>query len=373
LQKQIDELNQKISSLEKEKEYINTHQKDLKQLTDNLNKLESEKKRLEDDMKTSLEENNNIINNLDMQNIKFLEITKENENLKIQNANIILESKQLIDKQDFLNKVLKESKILEEEINQLRKTLESNKELIKRLESNFKEKESEVQKLTKLINKANEKSTLAENQLKQKYESEKELLLSQLDKLNEENINLNLAIQEKNEIIISLENKINEVELICKEKIEINEEETNKKLLEMDLHMQDLNDRVNLNNDELNSKEKQNIMMLNSKYSDLKEKCLDFVTILQTELKDFEFYADKRIFINFLIKYFDKNSNEKLKYSLLDTLANILSLDNEIRKGLYLQPINPNILSSNSNIMTDIESIPFIISKFYEYLENVDL
>jgi hypothetical protein len=137
--------------------------------------------------------------------------------------------------------------------------------------------------------------------------------------------------------------------------------------------MQDLNDRVNLNNDELNSKEKQNIMMLNSKYSDLKEKCLDFVTILQTELKDFEFYADKRIFINFLIKYFDKNSNEKLKYSLLDTLANILSLDNEIRKGLYLQPINPNILSSNSNIMTDIESIPFIISKFYEYLENVDL
>jgi len=61
-----------------------------------------------------------------------------------------------------------------------------------------------------------------------------------------------------------------------------------------------------------------------------------------------------------------------LKYSLLETLANILSLDNEGRKKLNLTSHNTQFASNiNNNFMTDIESIPFIVSKFNEYLENI--
>ena len=139
----------------------------------------------------------------------------------------------------------------------------------------------------------------------------------------------------------------------------------------MELIIDELKD--NILQGEAKFKEDNKLNTLVENYIDLKEKCLQFIRILENELKDYSYLIDQRIVINFLLKYFDKNSNEKIKFSVLDTLANILNFENEDRKKLNLPTnLNPNYSSNNKNLNLEAESVPIIIAKFSDYLDNID-
>jgi chromosome segregation ATPase len=337
---------------------------------DDLEKILSEKTNSESQLTKISSDNINLIKNIEEFNKKIIELNQDNENYKLENSKLLIEIKEITSKISSLDELSKESKDFNNKIKELTETVDLNKQLTNKLESALLEKENLIIEMKKGISESNSLVISTEAGNKNTYETENNNLKKEIDKLKEENLNLILTIQEKNEIIINLQNKEKELENACNHEIEITEEETSRKLLEMDLQIHDLKDKLVQNQE--SSREDEKVILLNSKYVDLKEKCFDFVGILQSELKDFEFYVDKRLYNNFLFKYFDKNTNEKLKYSLLETLANLLSLDNEDRKKLNLTLPNTQFASNiNNNFMTDIESIPFIISKFNEYLENI--
>lgn len=69
---------------------------------------------------------------------------------------------------------------------------------------------------------------------------------------------------------------------------------------------------------------------------------------VKNDLKDTEFLVDKRMISSILMKYFDRNSNEKLKLALLDTLANFMGYSNEERKSLGLH-VNTTVMPQNNS------------------------
>lgn len=370
----IKELKDKILSCESELE--STKAVNETQGKDDLENLRCEKNSLESQLEKLSSEKINLITDVDRLKNLVNELNQEIENHKLSNSRLLTEINESTTQS--LDEIKNESKELNNKIKEQAEAIEINKQLTSKLESSLLENDNQIKEMNKEIQEKDSLIKSAGSEFKGIFQAESyylkkeiESLKQEIDLLKEENVNLNLTIQEKNEIIINLQNKANEIEEACNLKIEIAEEETNKKLLEMDLQIQDLRDKVIQNAE--SSREDEKVNILNSKYVDLKEKCSDFVGILQCELKDFEFYVDKRLVINFLFKYFDKNSNEKLKYSLLETLANLLSFDSDDRRKLNLTTLNNNQFSSNhnNNVMTDIESIPFIISKFNEYLENI--
>jgi len=334
--------------------------------TNNIKKLH-----LESDDENYKLENNKLIKDIEELKNKIVELNKENENFKLENSKLVKEITEFSSNKKNIDEYINESNELKLQINDLKNSIENKKQEYEKLEISLNEKDNLIKNLNDQGIKKDQPTIIKEDNLQNNYETENKKLNSEIEKLKEDNLNLNLTIQEKIEIIINLENKVKETEISCENKIYIKEEESHKKLLEMDLQIQDLKDKIF--NSEQNSREDENFKLLNSKYVDLKEKCSDFVGILQSELRDFEFYVDKRLVVNFLLKYFDKSSNEKLKYSLLETLANILDLDTDDRKKLNLSSINNNQYSLNSkdNFPTEIETIPFIISKFNEYIENL--
>lgn len=81
----------------------------------------------------------------------------------------------------------------------------------------------------------------------------------------------------------------------------------------------------------------------------------DLIKKVQNDLKNTEFLIDKRVISSVLVNYFDKNNNEKIKESLLETLSNIMQYSNDDRKKMGLKPISiPKKDSDHSDRLKDI-------------------
>ena len=83
----------------------------------------------------------------------------------------------------------------------------------------------------------------------------------------------------------------------------------------------------------------------------IKKQADDVLQTLKLDLKDSEFYLDKRIISRFVFKYFDKDSNESLKYAVLDAFANFFGYNNDERKAIGLK--QTNFISSNTNLASE--------------------
>ena len=76
---------------------------------------------------------------------------------------------------------------------------------------------------------------------------------------------------------------------------------------------------------------------------------------VNNDLKDTEFLIDKRVISSVLVNYFDKNTNDKIKENLLETLSKIMEYSNEDRKKMGLKPIN--IPQTNKNEKDQFQSV----------------
>lgn len=72
----------------------------------------------------------------------------------------------------------------------------------------------------------------------------------------------------------------------------------------------------------------------------MKKEGEDLMKKVQNDLKNTEYLIDKRVISSVLVNYFDKNNNEKIKESLLETLSNIMQYSNDDRKKMGLKPIS---------------------------------
>ena len=93
---------------------------------------------------------------------------------------------------------------------------------------------------------------------------------------------------------------------------------------------------------------------------------------IKNELVDYEYLIDRRVISNLLLKYFDKSADSKLKLALLDTLANIMGYDNDLRKkmGLAMKDTGPNSRRA-SNSTSQCENILDNLMEMARFLESL--
>lgn len=90
---------------------------------------------------------------------------------------------------------------------------------------------------------------------------------------------------------------------------------------------------------------------------------------VKNDLKDTEYLIDKRMISNILMKYFDRNSNDKLKLALLDTLANFMGYDNEERKKMGLA-VNNTMMVANTNNNATTDKLKDLSDDIYNFILN---
>lgn len=88
---------------------------------------------------------------------------------------------------------------------------------------------------------------------------------------------------------------------------------------------------------------------------DIKKEMDNLIKKVNNDLKDTEFLIDKRVISSVLVNYFDKNTNDKIKENLLETLSKIMEYSNEDRKKMGLKPIN--IPQTNKNEKDQFQSV----------------
>ena len=88
----------------------------------------------------------------------------------------------------------------------------------------------------------------------------------------------------------------------------------------------------NINIDELQTKivqiEIEN-KKLKEKNKEIKQYSEEIVKRIKNESKDCEYLIDKRMISSILFKYFVRYTNNSIKYSLLETLANLMNYNND--------------------------------------------
>ena len=94
---------------------------------------------------------------------------------------------------------------------------------------------------------------------------------------------------------------------------------------------------------------------LKKKEIDIKKEMDNLIKKVNNDLKDTEFLIDKRVISSVLVNYFDKNTNDKIKENLLETLSKIMEYSNEDRKKMGLKPIN--IPQTNKNEKAQFQSV----------------
>jgi hypothetical protein len=119
-------------------------------------------------------------------------------------------------------------------------------------------------------------------------------------------------------------------------------------------------------NDKISMLENENKRLKDQKYF-MKKQADDLLQTLKSDLKDSEFYLDKRIISRFIFKYFDKNSNNSLKLAVLDALANFFGYNNDERKAIGLN--SSNFISSNTHLAA--EKIKVLIEVLSNFIINL--
>ena len=215
-----------------------------------------------------------------------------------------------------------------------------NENLKKQIEL-YKEKTINMEKMSANLKEQDSQLIIKENEiikLKKSYEEleeffenlkkEKENLIQenqkQINKLLDEKNDLNKIIEEKNKKISEFgDNKnINQIN-----------NEQNKETYE------ELSHKVfNLELDNTNLKEQNNKLVKINK---------DLVIKLQNENKNYEKVVDKTMISSMLIKYFNPDTPNSIKNSLLETIANFLEYTDEERVQIGLNSKSTNGQGSN--------------------------
>ena len=108
----------------------------------------------------------------------------------------------------------------------------------------------------------------------------------------------------------------------------------------------------NINIDELQTKivqiEIEN-KKLKEKNKEIKQYSEEIVKRIKNESKDCEYLIDKRMISSILFKYFDPYTNNSIKYSLLETLANFMNYNNDERYQLGLSSKSNDIQIGSKN------------------------
>ena len=311
------------------------------------------------------------------ENKKELETKIFNLEEKLKSLNNNIEKMQIDGKKAFevenklneiINNLEKEKNELEEKNNKLKK--ESEEFINERI--NFeKENLTHIEKEKKLNEEKEEIENKNENLNKEIIitKNENERLKKEIEELNKD-IQLysenNFTINEKNEEISKktieidklissykiLEDEKNNLEKQKNEEIEIYK----KQILQMTNEIaeeKEKNNQSNQNEDiekiyiskifslesQLNKLQEENLN-LKKKEEDNKKEMDNLIKKVNFDLKNTEYLIDKRVISSVLVNYFDKNANDNVKQSLLETLSSLMDYSNEDRKKMGLKPIN---------------------------------
>jgi len=285
---------------------------------------------LENLLRDSKLENEKLHNKLKSFNTQHEELTKEKNTLKEKILNIT--------QQCDLFKV--ENLELSD---QNQKNLSDNQILRQRLDSLLKEKDelsNKISELEKLKNSLNEKSDLIKIKEQEiiKLNNTHADLEDFIENLkSEKEQNTEIFKKQIMEMAIEIET-LKETNRLHEDRLQ-NEPELNKNIEDLEKMITDLE----LENKHL--KEQKDKM---KKYSE------EILLKVKNDLKETEYLVDKRMISNLILKYFDVSTSEKLKYALLDTLANFMAFNNSERRQIGLGVLNNNNqVKTTSNASTD--------------------
>ena len=178
------------------------------------------------------------------------------------------------------------------------------------------------------------------------------------------------------------ENATKEKEIIsseAKEKInELNNLNDNlkKENIKLENTIKELNEKNNYNNQNINIDELQSKITqieienkkLKDKNQEMKKYSEEIVKRIKIESKDSEYLIDKRMISSILFKYFDPYTNNSIKNSLLETLANFMNYNNDERYQLGLSSKSNDILVGSKNNNKD--KLKKIGDELYDFITN---
>ena len=344
---------------------INTLNKNNKILSELNNNLKLSKDILDDSKKNDLEKYEILNKNIQKLQQECRDFNKLEKMLKenLENTeNYLKETK--LENEKLSNKLKTLNNLYEELSNEKKNLIEKNSSLVQQME-NFKMENTEI------LEQNTQRETLIRN-LNDKLEistREKIELLSQVSEIKK----LNDLIAEKNSL---LENKNLEIEKMRTsyseleefiENLKIEKEQLTdmykKQLFELNSEVENFTENIRIQEDHKNSEKNNKFEELDKQITDLelenkylkeqkdkmKKYSEEILLKVKNDLKDTEFLIDKRMISNILIKYFDKNTNDKIKSALLDTLANFMGFNNEERAQLGLYYNNSACVNNENN------------------------
>ena len=344
---------------------INTLNKNNKILSELNNNLKLSKDILDDSKKNDLEKYEILNKNIQKLQQECRDFNKLEKMLKenLENTeNYLKETK--LENEKLSNKLKTLNNLYEELSNEKKNLIEKNSSLVQQME-NFKMENTEI------LEQNTQRETLIRN-LNDKLEistREKIELLSQVSEIKK----LNDLIAEKNSL---LENKNLEIEKMRTsyseleefiENLKIEKEQLTdmykKQLFELNSEVENFTENIRIQEDHKNSEKNNKFEELDKQITDLelenkylkeqkdkmKKYSEEILLKVKNDLKDTEFLIDKRMISNILIKYFDKNTNDKIKSALLDTLANFMGFNNEERAQLGLYYNNSAGVNNENN------------------------
>ena len=280
-------------------------------------------------------ENNDLstkVKKLSLSNEQFIKDANENQ-VKIDQLSskvdlYKVENSDLINKINEKTKIEKESQLKLNKLNfmydDITKKLKSMSEYKEKYEELFKDISKKENEITKLSNNYKELNEIIENN-RLKHDNEIQLHQFNISELSESNRKYIDLIEEVNEELNKYKNN-DKITLDLSEKNELD-----KRLFELDLENKHLKE----------TREK------------MKKYCDEILEKTKLELADKKYLIDRRVVSNHVLKYFDKNTDWKIKGFIIETLANIFEYNNEERNKIGLAPSKYNKVNNSTS---DIDS-----------------
>jgi chromosome segregation ATPase len=337
------------------------------------------------------------INDLKSAHLNQLEELKANNNstlIQINKEKVTLESK-LKEKDLEIESFNKEITNLKDKIQNFEYDVENQNKSNIDSEGKIVQLNSEISGLkTELNNLRSQKDEIEIDYTKIKTnsikkEEEVKILLKNIEDKQQNLDNFELDIQEKSEMLIFKEKEIVKMQNKHKEDLEMCEESYQKKIFEWQNKVEDLTEKLsqldtenheisfsNKNSggeDKPGNTEKPSETNIQEKLEFVKNTCKEFIIKMNNDITEYENYIDKRIINSIFLKYFDKGSNEKIKISLLETLANIMGYDNDDRRkiGLSMKDNYNSNSARQGNSEAGIEELLERLGEFYKFIENI--
>lgn len=302
---------------------INKLQEENKDYSENEKILKSKLNKIQTEIVEIKSEKDKILEKLKSLNKIYEDISIEKRDLIERNVNLVQQMDNFkIENIEIVEKISKNEKII--------KNLKDKNEILLKEKEELMKQINEIRYLNDLIADKNQEILIKENELEKIR-----LAYSELERFIE-SLKLEKEIsqnQHKNKI----ENLLSELEY-SKKLLNLQEE---KLKYEKDNSSEDLNRQI------------VDLKMENNYLKDQKDKMKkyseDILNKIKSDIKEKEFLIDKRMISHIIIKYFDKYTNDKIKISLLDTLANFIGFSNEERMQIGLSTVGTSTNSNNKN------------------------